>query len=178
MALEYTCSICHTKATIYYAGQYRCRKCKRKYFVDKALNLIGENDEDEEDDVDTRTANHRSNYIPLHQRIIATICGLGFLIYGIWGVSMNDLPLPFGSRGNAFVVHLNGIFKYIGFFGLFCLFCESISFIIDHYDKRNNESTYKRIQESLEKLAFSFYCISALLQLIWQIVLAILKQRA
>lgn len=56
VAIEYTCSICHTKATIYYAGQYKCRKCKRKYFVDKALNLIGENDEDEEDDVDTRTA--------------------------------------------------------------------------------------------------------------------------
>jgi hypothetical protein len=95
----------------------------------------------------------RENYVPnevsLSERVINKVLIAFLLCYGAYGVYSGSLYLPLG-RGE---VTLEGNAVYFGFASLILGAIYFLVEIIDHYDTRDNEFTYKRIRAAIRGLA-------------------------
>ncbi|QTL34999.1 hypothetical protein [Pseudoalteromonas viridis] len=89
------------------------------------------------------------NEIPRSQRIANKLVIIFLIFYGSYGVYNGSLYLPLG-RGE---VTLQGNAVYFGFASLLLGALYFLIEIFDHYDKRNNEFTYKRIRDVIKGLA-------------------------
>ncbi|WDE10385.1 hypothetical protein [Thalassomonas haliotis] len=89
------------------------------------------------------------NEIPRPQRIANKLVIIFLIFYGSYGVYNGSLYLPLG-RGE---VTLQGNAVYFGFASLLLGALYFLIEIIDHYDKRNNEFTYKRIRAVIKGVA-------------------------
>ena len=172
MKIEYLCDKCKTINNIYNPGQYKCIKCKEIFFINTDMEV--EINEVTSDEIRRESSRKTPNFIPLKTRICVLILSLIFIIYTIFGISNNDLVVPLSKRGRT-SFHLHGIFMYLGAIGIVCFIASMISVIVDHYDKRNNEYLYEEFQTKLINLAFIVFVSAAFLQIIWQIILLIIK---
>jgi hypothetical protein len=93
--------------------------------------------------------NYVPNDIPLPQRVAKKILIIFLLCYGTYGVYSGTLYLPLG-RGE---VTFQGNAVYFSFAALLLGALYLLIEIIDHYDKRNNEFSYKRIKGVIKGLA-------------------------
>lgn len=83
---------------------------------------------------------HSPNHIPYSERIVCVILSSILLIYGILGWVIDDLYLP-GKRSRG--IHLHGGSLWIMLGAFVCAAANLLSVVVDHYDKRNNETNYK-----------------------------------
>ena len=93
--------------------------------------------------------NYVPNEVSLSERVINKVLIVFLLCYGAYGVYNGSLYLPLG-RGE---VTLEGNAVYFGFASLILGAIYFLVEIIDHYDKRDNEFTYKRIRAAIRGLA-------------------------
>ena len=80
------------------------------------------------------------NSIPLSTQIFHIIISIGLISYGTYGLMVGDIYLP-GKRSSG--VHFNGISAWFVYFSFIFATCNLLSVVVDHYDKRNNEESYK-----------------------------------
>ena len=99
------------------------------------------------------------NKISRGDRITYIILSSILLIYGLGGFIIDDLYIP-GKRGKGF--HIHGIALYIMLCAFMCAIANLISIVIDHYDKRDNEISYKKFAKRTEILGWIF-AVSAFL---------------
>ena len=164
MPKDYICTNCNTKRTVYYYGEYTCKKCEEKFLIKNETEKTNEINRE-----NIQNKRYIPNRIPIKQRLALIFLSLLFLFYGIWGIYRNDLAVPLSKRSRA-VFHLHGFFMYIGLIGLIFFSTLCISVIVDHYDKRNNEEKYILLQKWLGEKAFVFFVSAAILQILWQIL--------
>lgn len=82
---------------------------------------------------------YRPNRVPLGERIWNKALASLLLIYGGYGIYINDLYLP-GKHGRG--VHLYNESALIMYGAFICGALVMLSIVVDHYDERDNEHRY------------------------------------
>ncbi|MDM5271694.1 hypothetical protein PGH07_05865 [Sulfurovum sp. zt1-1] len=105
---------------------------------------------------------YEPNVIPLKKRAFNIVGSIGLLIYGGYGIYINDLYIP-GKRSSGIHLHDNpALIMYVAFI---CSCLVMLSVVVDHYDKRNNEYKYKLFARTLEYLGWGLFATALLLQI-------------
>lgn len=100
------------------------------------------------------------NHIPLDERALHIILSLLLLAYGGYGVWVNDLYIP-GKRSRG--VHLHDVSAWIMYGAMICACLVMLSVLLDHYDRRNNETHYRRFAAIGGFLGWSLFGVA----LVW-----------
>jgi hypothetical protein len=81
------------------------------------------------------------NHIPQAERVIHVLRSALLLAYGTYGVWVNDIYFP-GRRSPG--IHLHDAPAWIMWGAMVCACLVMLSVVVDHYDRRNNETNYQR----------------------------------
>jgi TRAP-type C4-dicarboxylate transport system permease small subunit len=100
------------------------------------------------------------NHIPPNERVTNTLFSIFLLLYGGYGIWVNDLYLP-GKRSKG--IHLHDVPAWVMYGAFICACLVMLSVIVDHYDKRNNEINYKRFADIFRVLGWCFFGLSLVL---------------
>jgi hypothetical protein len=84
---------------------------------------------------------YEPNVIPLITRIFYVAAALAVFAYGAYGVVVDDLFLP-AKRSDG--MHLHGVAAWLAFAAIACMAANLLSVVADHFDKRDNERSYRR----------------------------------
>jgi len=102
------------------------------------------------------------NKIPFHKRVIYSILSAFITIYVAYGVFIGRLIIP-TRKGDLIFYGASLWIASIAF--LFCIACVTIK-IIDHYDKKDNESIYWRYSSFCFKSGVALYLIALIVKLL------------
>jgi MFS family permease len=102
------------------------------------------------------------NRIDLSTRVFHVLSSLGLLAYGAFGLWIDDLYVP-GKRGKG--IHFHGIAAVTMFFAMLSACVVLCSVVVDHYDRRDNESAYRRVATYGEFVGWSLMFAAVLLEL-------------
>jgi hypothetical protein len=83
---------------------------------------------------------YNPNHIPHGERRANIILSSVMLLYGTFGIIIDDLYIP-GKRRPG--IHFHGEPAWILYLAFLCGVANLMSVVVDHYDKRNNEINYK-----------------------------------
>jgi TRAP-type C4-dicarboxylate transport system permease small subunit len=103
------------------------------------------------------------NHIPPNERITNTLFSIILLLYGSYGIWVNDLYIP-GKRSKGF--HLHDVPAWVMYGAFICACLVMLSVVVDHYDKRNNETNYKRFADTFRVLGWCFFALSLILAIV------------
>lgn len=101
---------------------------------------------------------HTPNHIPASKRFIYVLFSLFLLGYGGCGLWANDLEIP--GRHGRIVMRLHGVPAWIMYGAFICACVVMLSVVVDHYDKRNNETQYKNLADLFRILGCCFVGLS------------------
>lgn len=96
----------------------------------------------------------RPNRIPLGERVINILLSLFLLGYGSYGLSIDDLHIP-GKRTEG--LHLHGLAATSMFVAMCFAIANLLAVVIDHYDTRDNEVSYRNFAIANKYAAISFF---------------------
>lgn len=86
------------------------------------------------------------NKVPLWNRLKNLFISAFFIIYGGYGVWVNDLAIKLGRYSlKRKIYHLHDEAAVVMYIGLLLVSLCFFSEIIDHYDRRDNEHLYHKI---------------------------------
>lgn len=103
---------------------------------------------------------HFANHIPSSERVVYIILSGIIVSYGTAGILHDDIYLP-GKRGRG--THFHGEPAWLLYLSFLFLAMNLLSIVIDHYDKRNNQTNYKKFARITEGLAFVFFLLALVL---------------
>ena len=107
--------------------------------------------------------NYTPNHIPANERILNLVFSILLAGYGAYGVFVNDLYIP-GKRSKG--IHLHDVPAWIMYAAIICACLVMLSVIVDHYDKRNNETNYKLFANIFRYLGWGFFVLSLVMAII------------
>lgn len=90
---------------------------------------------------DSKENTHTPNHISEEERMKCILFSAALLIYGTYGWFNDDIYIP-GKRGKG--IHFHGAACTLIYGAFICGAANFISVIVDHYDKRNNETNYQK----------------------------------
>ena len=102
------------------------------------------------------------NRLSSGERTSHVILSLLLLAYGSYGVWVNDFYIP-ARRGG---LHLHDVPAWIMYGAAACACMVMLSVVIDHYDRRNNETYYRAFASVGELIGWSLFGVS----LLWALV--------
>lgn len=105
---------------------------------------------------------HNPNHIPPFERGMSIVFSSIMFLYGTFGVINDDLYLP-GKRGPG--VHLHGEGMWIMYGAFLCAIANMMSLVVDHYDKRDNETNYKLFARVTRILGWTLFGLALVLDL-------------
>lgn len=103
------------------------------------------------------------NHIPAEERLKNIVFSILLFVYGTYGVWVNDLYIP-GKRTRG--LHLHDVPAWIMYGAIVCACLVMLSVVIDHYDKRNNETNYKLFADVFRFFGWLFFVVSLVMALI------------
>jgi hypothetical protein len=109
------------------------------------------------------SAKHSPNHIPAEERVTNTLFSILLLAYGTYGIWVNDLYIP-GRRSRG--IHLQDVPAWVMYGAFICACLVMLSVVVDHYDRRNNETNYKKFADTFRGLGWSFFVLSLILAII------------
>lgn len=101
---------------------------------------------------------YRPNRIALRARIAHSLLATFLIGYALLGVSQNELVVP-SRRGGAYVHGWTVIFLGIAMLSAAAVL---LAVVVDHYDTRDNETSYRRIARTFQLIAWAFFVIAIL----------------
>ncbi len=105
-------------------------------------------------------APYSPNHIPAKERVTNILFSIFLLAYGSYGLWINDLYTP-GKGGKG--VHLHDVPAWVMYGAFICACLVMLSVVVDHYDKRNNETNYKKFADIFRVLGWCFVGLSIIL---------------
>ena len=93
--------------------------------------------------VDPNMDRYIPNHIPASERWIYFGMSVFIICWGAYGLWSDDLIVPISKRGDA--IHFYGTSAVIMFCAMVAAALNLLIIIVDHFDIRNNELTYRRI---------------------------------
>ncbi len=87
---------------------------------------------------------YKPNTIPKNIRTKNILLSIALLIYGGYGLIINDIMIPAGKVifGNRRIIHLENEQAFLMFGVILCIVTILLATVVDHYDKRDNEQKY------------------------------------
>jgi hypothetical protein len=111
-------------------------------------------------------SNYNPNHIPPEDRLFNFIAASSLLIYGTYGLWIDDLYIP-GKRSRG--IHLHNVPAWVMYGAIVCACIVMIIVIFDHYDKRDNEYQYKQLSEAFRFFGWGFFGLSLVIDLILKV---------
>lgn len=108
--------------------------------------------------------NYEPNFIDQDTQDEKLIYAGFLLVYGTFAIIIDDLLIP-GRRGRS-DFHFHGFPLWIMYFAIIIGVAHSISFIVDHSDKRNNEHKYKLFQKYTKYIGWTLVAIATIIQVL------------
>lgn len=117
-----------------------------------------------EDITETEKSNmgHNPNHIPSGERTTNIILSGILFLYGTFGVIIDDLYIP-GKRRSG--THFHGEPAWILYGAFLCAVANMMSVVVDHYDKRNNETNYKLFARVTQIAGWTLFVLALVLDL-------------
>jgi len=109
------------------------------------------------------TTSYTPNHIPAGERITNALFSVLLLIYGGYGFWVNDIYIP-GKHGRG--IHFHDVPAWVMYGAFVCACLVMLSVVVDHYDKRNNETNYKKFADIFRGLGWCFFGLSLILAII------------
>lgn len=100
-----------------------------------------------------------ANIISPWHRYVNIFLSISVLSYAIYGLIVGNLIIP-AKRGK--YVELYGLASYVMFLAALFSAAYLLSFVFDHYDKRNNEKIYRKSQRYFYRCAWGTFCCAFL----------------
>lgn len=112
---------------------------------------------------DERGNLYTPNHIPSSTRRQYVFFSSILLAYGAFGAWVDDIYIP-GKRGPG--VHFHGVPLWFLVGAMVAASANMLSVVADHYDKRNNETNYRRFARATQGLAWALFIIGFLVDLL------------
>ncbi|AMM51426.1 hypothetical protein TH61_09905 [Rufibacter sp. DG15C] len=107
------------------------------------------------------------NQIPPEERGINIVLSLALLIYGTYGIVNNDFYIPARfTKG----MSLTGVSAWIMYAAFLCAVLNLLSVVVDHYDERNNEFSYKRFARFTQVSGWALFFLAILSTIVIAII--------
>jgi hypothetical protein len=97
--------------------------------------------------------------IPLTERIVHILLSIFLIGYGVHGLLADDLFLP-SKHGRG--THLHGIPMVLMLISMACATVALMSTVIDYYDRRDNDRSYKSFARIAGYCGWTFFILSLL----------------
>ncbi|MCB1614897.1 MAG: hypothetical protein KDI30_02680 [Pseudomonadales bacterium] len=97
------------------------------------------------------------NKISLFERILNSVCSVLMLVYGSYGIYINDF-FVLAKRGSG--IHLHDESALIMYGAFVCGALVMLSVVVDHYDERDNEHRYRVFGTVLKYIGWSLFTIA------------------
>lgn len=110
------------------------------------------------------------NHIPKSERIQHVIFSILLFAYGSYGVWVNDLYIPGkrslpGKRSRG--IHLHDVPAWVMYGAMICACAVMLSVVVDHYDKRNNETNYRLFANVAKYFGWALFGLSLVLTIFY-----------
>lgn len=115
--------------------------------------------------VDPHMDRYIPNEVPASTRWWRLVLSVLILAWGSYGLWADTLIVPVSKRGD--VLHLRGAAAVVMFCAMVAAVLNLLAVIVDHFDERNNELTYRRI-ESFTRVVGVLLCVAAILLHLWR----------
>ncbi len=102
------------------------------------------------------------NAIPVKTRLWNVTLSVVLLIYGTYGVVTDNFVLP-AKRG---ALTLYGYPAWVMYGALLCLVANLIAVVVDHYDRRDNETKYKTVEALTRKSGWTLFVLALVLSFV------------
>lgn len=103
------------------------------------------------------------NHIPVKERITLSIFSVLLFAYGTYGVWVNDLYIP-GKRSRG--IHLHDVPAWIMYGAIITACLVMLSIVVDHFDRRNNETNYRGFAEAGKYVGWGLFALSLVMAII------------
>lgn len=103
------------------------------------------------------------NQVPRGVRTANVLLSVGLLAYGGLGLWLDDIYLP-GKRSGG--VHLHGEPAWMVFAAMLSGAANLLTAVIDHYDRRDNEDTYRMVARITQVMGWSLLVLAIILDLL------------
>lgn len=97
-----------------------------------------------------RRHRHVPNHVPLGTRVLATWLAVGWGAWALVGFVTGHFLIFIGGKRNAVVIDFDGWASGLASLALLCVIAISLSWIVDHHDRRDNEAAYQRFRRSMK----------------------------
>jgi hypothetical protein len=99
----------------------------------------------------------KPNWFSWQERIASSFLAVALLAYGTLGVYIDDLWIP-GKRGPG--LHLHGTPAWLMYGAIVSAASICFALVIDHYDRRNNESHYELFKKWAKYCGWALFGLS------------------
>lgn len=113
----------------------------------------------EQQKIAEQSAKFIPNFVPKKERFKNSLIAVFLLLYGGYGIATGSLLFP--ARGGA--LELYGAPAWVMYIALIFTSLKLLAVVLDHYDKRDNQSTYKSFNRFFKVMAWIFFIISIIL---------------
>ena len=103
---------------------------------------------------------HTPNHIPKSERWLNAVYAIAIIALGTIGLITGELLLPGRRSSGPTGVALQGPAAWVMYAAMVCACVVLLSVFADHYDRRNNEISYRRFAQVGKILGWSFFFLS------------------
>ena len=103
---------------------------------------------------------HSPNRIPRSERVLNALYALVILALGALGLFKGELLLPGKRTSGPNGAALQGFSAWLMYGAMACAICVLLSSVVDHYDRRNNEVSYRRFAQWGKVCGWSLFALA------------------
>jgi hypothetical protein len=106
---------------------------------------------------------HTPNRIPASERFLNVLYAVVILGLGAIGVFKGELLLPGRRTSGPNGAALQGLPAWLMYAAMACAVCVLLASVVDHYDRRNNEASYRRFAQVGKVCGWSLFAVALVL---------------
>ena len=105
-------------------------------------------------------SDHTPNHIPRSERFMNALYAAVIIVLGTIGLTTGELLIPGRRTGGPTGLALQGPAAWAMYAAMVCACVVLLSVFADHYDRRNNEISYRRFAQIGKVLGWSLFFLS------------------
>ena len=105
-------------------------------------------------------SDHTPNHIPKSERFLNSLYAVVIIVLGTIGLTTGELLIPGKRSSGPNGIALQGASAWLMYAAMVCACAVLLSVLADHYDRRNNEISYRRFAQIGKILGWSLFFLS------------------
>src|SRR5688572_20792600 len=105
-------------------------------------------------------SDHTPNHIPKSERVLNSVYAVVIIVLGTIGLTTGELLIPGKRSSGPNGIVLQGPSAWVMYAAMVCACAVLLSVLADHYDRRNNETGYRRFARIGKILGWSLFFLS------------------